>query len=301
MARPAKHPLHPFLLIEESVKVWVRDDTAPGATFQEGSGYQPLLPRAVGFLSDPLAFPLYLVRTVEGEDVPAEAQIWDEMLIARLLRGGDFGVQSGDSCPSNRYCRELLDFHFERIPSSKQYEFAAYLRQLLEKTQANLQAQLRDSLGSDIANEMADLYQTYEEYLQYGLARAEKKRSEARMRFLNKKNVSGRDSNYTGKVRTLAHLSLIKSGLEPSLSPQTELHVVQEYIAQATGLSLPTVKRYIRASSERDHEYYIYATENLESVLSYIGFIRPEVNLARVVIPPKWQGAAGEEKKTKSF
>ncbi|RZJ92734.1 MAG: hypothetical protein EOO60_06895 [Hymenobacter sp.] len=295
----AKRSKHPFLFIEENTKVWVRDDSQPVAACVEGKACQPIiLPPSVGVLSESLAFPLYMVRNAAGRDVPAEAQVWDTMLVSRILQGGDFHYHLLDVNPSKNYCLQLLRFHFSKLLPVKQYEFAPYIRHLLEGAQAKLEADLDgDAPGWGHCGEWADATQASSDLLQYCIDRFGKQSSQTRARLLNANKASEPATCFTGKVKTLAYLILLKSGLEPSLPLQAAGPAVQEHIVKKTGLNSRTVNLYIRATPDWNSNYYIYTEENKDLALEYIEENMPEVNKTQLKFPRTLRGGVQSGKK----
>ncbi|GAB3869235.1 hypothetical protein GCM10028824_15850 [Hymenobacter segetis] len=302
---------HPFVFIQESAKVWVSDDSVPEAKLEVGSsGYQRrVLPRPVGELDNPLAFPLYMVRDKKGKNTPAKAEVWDSMLLQRLLRGGDYEYHTGMVNPSKTYCRQLLNFHYARLDSSTQYKFAAYLRPILEAEQADLDEKIYASQNmsgkkaiaenawqvcqdqADVQRGLVDAWEISYDLLQFCLDWLSKESKQVKTQLLNAKKKGSGTTRVTGKVKTLAYLILIKSGLAPPLSQEAASDTQREYIVEKTGLGSRTVELYIKSSLSNRPNYFIYSRDNKADALDYILTLIPNVDISALEFPFALRGA----------
>ncbi|MBH8567675.1 hypothetical protein KB206_02185 [Microvirga sp. STS02] len=301
---------HPFLFIQESVKVWVSDDSVPEPETEEGnSGRQRrVLPPPVGELDNPLSFPLYMVRDPKGKDKPAGSEVWDAMLLHRLLHGGDYEYHTELTNPSEIYCRQLLNYHYSKLDSSAQYKFASYLRPILETEQAELDQKIYASQHvkgeghasenawlvsqdqADMRRLLVDAWQVSYDLMQYCLNWLDKESKKLKNELLNAPKMSNGAARVTGKVKTLAYLILIKSGLAPPLSREASSDTQRNYIVEKTGLDSRTVEQYMRATLDWRPNYFIYTRDNKVNALDYIETLFPDIDRSALKYPLELRG-----------
>ncbi|TGE18669.1 hypothetical protein [Hymenobacter elongatus] len=294
---------HPFLFVQESAKVWIKDDSVPAikSTKNTITDQRPRLPRPEGGLENHLAFPLYLVRDQKGNDTAAAAEVWDTMLLRRLLHGGDYNYHLEDANPSKGYCIQLLRFHYDKLSGSPQYKFASYLRELLETEQEHLDTLIRMLYSEDITkntdtsdslhHELADAWQDRYDLLQYCLDWMDKRRKQLKTQLQNAGKEVNTSSLITGKVKTLAYLILIRSGLVPLLQADANRHAQLEYIVEQTGLKADTVFRYLKTKPGGSQQYLIYTKDNKIEALDYLFTLSGEYDKSALSYPLELRGA----------